>query len=100
MRTGKIELRSILHSQKIVEIERREGRHTLQTVLHIPMECRKFSRLRQETWKEEQHKERFRVAEWNKILTRSLYVHKEIYRVYAKDTLAKAVLQYQGVGWE
>ena len=69
MRTGKIGLRSFLYSRKIVESEQCECGHTSQTVRHILMERRKFSRLRQEIWKEEQRKEPFGVVEWRKMLT-------------------------------
>ena len=68
---------------KLPPFERCECGHTSQTVRLIPMECRKFSHLRQEIWKEEQRKEEEDVN--------TPTVHKESCRFHAKDPLAKAV---------
>ncbi len=95
MRTGKIGLRSFLYSRKIVEDERCECGHSLQTVRHILMECRKFNRLRQDIWKEQGRKEPFGVVEWKKMLTYPPYTKKAI------DFMRRTRLlkQYHGVGW-
>ena len=96
MRTGKIGVRSFLYSRKIVESERCECGHTSQTVRHVLMECRKFSRLRQEIWKEEPRKEPFGVVEWKKMLTHPPYTNKAV------DFMRRTRLlkQYQEVSWE
>lgn len=52
--------------------------HTSQTVRHILTDCRKFNRLRQEIWKDEQRKEPFGVVEWKKILTHPPYTKKAV----------------------
>ena len=96
MRTGKIGLRSFLNSRKIVESEQCECGHTSQTVRHDLMECRKFSRLRQEIRKEEQRKEPFGVVEWRKMLTHPSYTKKAV------DFMRRTRLlkQYKEVSWE
>ena len=47
---GKIRLRTFFYRWKIVESEQCECGHTSQTVRHVLMKCRKFSRLRQGVW--------------------------------------------------
>lgn len=58
---------------------KRESGHRLQTVRHVLLECRKFTRLRKETWREEQGEETFDVVEWREILTHPLKAKKAAY---------------------
>lgn len=55
--------------------------HTMQTVWHILIEFRKFSRLREAVWKEEQRKEPFGLVELNKMLTQPPYTKKAICKI-------------------
>ncbi len=79
MRTGKIGLRAFLYGRKLVNNSQCECGHRSQTVRHILSECRKLTRLRRETWRDEKRKEPFGVVEWRKMLTHPSYAKKAAY---------------------
>ncbi len=67
--------------------------HRSQTVRHILSECHKLTRLRRETWRDEQRKEPFGAVEWRKMLTHPSYAKKAAYFMM-KTGLLK---QFQGI---
>ncbi len=93
MRTGKIGLRPFLYSRKLVNNSQCECGYRSQTVRHILSECRKFTHLRKEIWRDVPRKETFGVDEWRKMLTHPSYANKAAYFI-RKTGLLK---QFQGL---
>ena len=92
MRTGKIGLRAFLFARKLADNSKCECGHRSQTVRHVLSDCRKFTRLRRETWRDVQRKEPFGVVEWRRTLTHPSYAKKAAYFM-RKTGLLK---QFQG----
>lgn len=87
LRTGKIGLRAFLNGRQLVNNSRYECGHKFQTLRHVLLKCRKFTRLRRETWRDEQRKESFRVVAWTKMFTHLAYAKKA----------ADSFLKFQGM---
>lgn len=98
MRTGKVGLRAFLYSPKLVNNSQSESEcgYRSQTVRHILSECRRFTRLRKETWRDVQRKEPFGVVESRKMLTHPSYAKKAAYFM-RKIGLLK---YFQGTAWQ
>ena len=95
VRTGKIGLPAFLYSPELVNNSQCECGYRSQTVRHIVSECRRFTRLRKETWRDVQRKEPFGVVEWRENVNPPL-AHKESSIFFEENRAPKVVPRHSG----
>ena len=100
MRTGKIGLRAFLFARKLANNSKCECGHRFQTVRHVLLDCRKFTRLKRETWRDVQWKEPFGVVEpgrrAHEVLTGVYQMQGDILMGFRKLDRLMAACQPQG----